>query len=117
MENALQNIILQEMETLDGILIATSSMPDNLDTAFNRRFLYRVWFGQPDAKARQAIWHSMMPELSEADTSALSQEYALNGGQIENVVRQATIDAILYGQSASLDTLKRYCLQKLRCWD
>lgn len=57
------------------------------------------------------------PELSEADTSALSQEYALNGGQIENVVRQATIDAILYGQSASLDTLKRYCLQKLRCWD
>ena len=117
MENALQNIILQEMETFDGILIATSSMTDNLDTAFNRRFLYRVWFGQPDARARQAIWHSMMPELSEADTSALSQEYALNGGQIENVVRQATIDAILYGQSVSLDTLKGYCLQKLRHWD
>ena len=31
MENAMQNIILQEMEDLDGILIATTNLTSNLD--------------------------------------------------------------------------------------
>jgi len=33
-ENAIQNIILEEMETFQGILIATTNQTDNLDTAF-----------------------------------------------------------------------------------
>ncbi|MCQ2798259.1 MAG: ATP-binding protein, partial [Bacilli bacterium] len=44
MENALQNIILQEMETLDGIMIATTNLTNNLDSAFERRFLYKIEF-------------------------------------------------------------------------
>ena len=39
MENSIQNIILQEMEKLDGILIATTNLTTNLDKAFERRFL------------------------------------------------------------------------------
>ena len=38
-ENAIQNIILEEMENLDGILIATTNLADNLDGAFERRFV------------------------------------------------------------------------------
>ena len=49
MENTIQNIILQEMESLDGILIATTNLADNLDTAFERRFLYKIRFDKPDA--------------------------------------------------------------------
>ena len=41
-ENAIQNIILEEMENLDGILIATTNLADNLDGAFERRFLFNL---------------------------------------------------------------------------
>lgn len=44
LNNALQNIILQEMEDLEGILIATTNMTKSFDAAFERRFLYKVLF-------------------------------------------------------------------------
>ena len=47
MDNAMQNIILQEIENLDGILIATTNLTSNLDRAFERRFLYKVEFHKP----------------------------------------------------------------------
>jgi len=43
-ENSIQNIILQEMEDLEGILIATTNLSENLDKAFERRFLYKINF-------------------------------------------------------------------------
>ena len=55
MENTIQNIILQEMETLDGIMIATTNLQQNLDTAFERRFLYKIKFEKPDAAVRTKI--------------------------------------------------------------
>ena len=42
MENSIQNIILQEMESLEGIMIATTNLVQNMDSAFERRFLYKV---------------------------------------------------------------------------
>ena len=42
MENSIQNIILQEMEQLDGIMIATTNLTQNLDKAFDRRFIYKI---------------------------------------------------------------------------
>ena len=42
MENSIQNIILQEMENLNGIMIATTNLTENLDSAFERRFLYKI---------------------------------------------------------------------------
>ena len=42
MLNSLQNIILQEMETIDGIMICTTNLHTNLDSAFERRFIYKV---------------------------------------------------------------------------
>jgi len=41
-ENTIQNIILQEMENLCGILIATTNLSQNMDSAFERRFLYKI---------------------------------------------------------------------------
>lgn len=63
MENALQNIILQEIETLEGILIATTNLTANMDKAFERRFLYKVEFNVPTTEAKCAIWKSMIPSL------------------------------------------------------
>ncbi len=116
MENSIQNIILQEMETLDGIMIATTNLADNLDTAFERRFLYKIKFDKPDATVRAKIWQTMVPELSETDSIALAESYELSGGQIENVARKYAINSILHGDSADqLHVLRDYCNSERLC--
>ena len=110
MENSIQNIILQEMENLDGILIATTNLTQNLDPAFERRFLYKISFERPDSSVREKIWHTMLPSLSPAECTALASAYDLSGGQMENVARKFSINAILYGSEKSpMDILHAYC--------
>ncbi len=110
MENTIQNIILQEMETLDGIMIATTNLANNLDSAFERRFLYKIKFDSPDSTVRKKLWQTMIPDLSEADSISLANSYELSGGQIENVARKYAINSILYGNQAEpLATLRDYC--------
>ena len=110
MENTIQNIILQEMENLNGIMIATTNLAGNLDSAFERRFLYKVKFENPDASVRSRIWQEMIPALSEKDATTLAKAFELSGGQIENVARKNTINCILHGESRDrLSTLMDYC--------
>ena len=110
MANSIQNIILQEMETLDGILIATTNLAQNMDKAFERRFLYKIKFTKPTIEARMSIWREMIPALSEADIHALAMKYDFSGGQIENIARHYAIDNILHGSSSNvLETLSIHC--------
>ena len=109
MENAIQNIILEEMEKLDGILIATTNLTSNMDTAFERRFLYKVEFKNPELEARVRIWQSMLPELSEEDVRTLAEAYDFSGGQIENIARKEIINNILHDTPATLEQLRSYC--------
>ena len=110
MENSIQNIILQEMETLDGIMIATTNLAQNMDKAFERRFLYKIKFEKPTLEARMSIWHTMIPSLNEADARVLASKYDFSGGQIENIARHYTIGQILHGDSSNIvDELSGYC--------
>ena len=110
MENSIQNIILQEMENLDGILIATTNLVQNMDKAFERRFLYKIKFEKPTIEARINIWHEMIPALSESDTQKLASKYDFSGGQIENIARHYAINNILYGsQINTIETLISHC--------
>ena len=109
MENSLQNIILQEMENLDGIMIATTNLEQNLDAAFERRFLYKVRFEKPELPQRQAIWHSMLPHLESQFIEPLAAKYDFSGGQIENISRKLEIDSILYGSENSIHKLEQFC--------
>ena len=110
MENTLQNIILQEMEALDGIMIATTNLTENLDSAFERRFLYKILFEKPDAAVRQKIWQQMIPELNANNAAVLAGSFDFSGGQIENIARKHAINSILYGQGTEvLPVLENYC--------
>ena len=110
MENSLQNIILQEMESLDGIMIATTNLQQNLDRAFERRFLYKIKFEKPTVEARARIWHEMIPDLSDMDVQMLAAKYDFSGGQIENIARHYNIDCILHGNDCdTLALLIRHC--------
>jgi hypothetical protein len=108
-ENAIQNIILQEMENLSGILIATTNLTQNMDKAFERRFLYKIEFTKPCLSARQSIWQSMMPSLPADEVEALASRFDLSGGQIENIARKAEVDTIINGNGQSMDLLMKYC--------
>jgi DNA replication protein DnaC len=110
MENSLQNIILQEMEQLDGIMIATTNLQQNMDKAFERRFLYKIKFEKPTEEVRASIWHSMIPSLNELEVHKLASKYDFSGGQIENVARRHAIDSILHDQTGDiLSTLFLHC--------
>ena len=112
MENSIQNIILQEMEDLDGILIATTNLTSNLDKAFERRFLYKIRFDKPSAEARGCIWRSMLPELSETETLLLAADFDFSGGQIENIVRKKTVKALISGQEPTFEDIREYCSEE-----
>lgn len=110
LENNIQNIILQEIEQLDGILIATTNLAENMDKAFERRFLYKVKFEKPDLQCRLQIWQTMIPSLNDADASFLAARYDFSGGEIENIARHYTIQSILHGKPANMvKSLVGYC--------
>lgn len=97
MENSIQNIILQEMESLEGIMIATTNLTANLDKAFERRFLYKIRYDKPTTEARAKIWQIMLPALTDGDAATLAGMFDLSGGEIENIARKQLVNSILSG--------------------
>lgn len=113
MENSIQNIILQEMESLEGIMIATTNLVQNMDAAFERRFLYKVKFEKPELAQRTKIWQSMMPRLSAESAGKLASSFDFSGGQIENITRKCDIESILYGDDYVTDEkIEQYCREE-----
>ena len=113
MANTMQNIILQEMENLEGILIATTNLTSNLDGAFDRRFLYKVEFQKPTAEESRHIWQAMLPTLSEDNARTLASKYDFSGGQIENIARKQVVSNILYDTEAlDLSLIRSACEQE-----
>jgi AAA+ superfamily predicted ATPase len=108
-ENAIQNIILEEMEKLEGILIATTNLNQNLDAAFERRFLFKIKFEKPSVEIKQKIWQSKMDWLSEADVIQLAANYSFSGGEIDNVVRKATMEEVINGVKPNMQQLISFC--------
>ncbi len=107
--NAMQNIILEEMENLDGILIATTNLTGNLDSAFERRFLHKVEFGRPTADAKMQIWHCKLPVLTQAEARQLADEFDFSGGEIDNIARKAIVDEVVTGAKPTLAVLQSLC--------
>ena len=101
-DNRLLNIILQEMETFDGIMFATTNRLGAFDSALHRRFLYKIELHLPDFETRKKIFRDKLPELSEFEIEWMSKKYNLSGGQIENISKKNIIDEVLHGSG--------YCL-------
>ena len=116
MENAMQNIILQEMENLEGIMVATTNLTGSLDAAFERRFLFKIEFEKPTPNESRHIWKSMLPELTEEQARGLAEKFQFSGGQIENIARKQTIDAILSDDDTlSIDAIEEACRHETLC--
>lgn len=112
MDNAMQNIILQEMENLEGILIATTNLTGVLDPAFDRRFLFKIEFHKPELEVRKALWESMNKELNGDSSLMLAKEFNFTGGQIENVVRKTKIEFVMTGEYPSYERIREFCQEE-----
>ena len=111
-ENSIQNILLEELENFEGIFFATTNMAQNLDSAFDRRFLYKIEFTKPELKQRISIWESKLPNLPMDSYPKLASEFEFSGGQIDNIVRKCEINQVLYDTIPSFETIESYCISE-----
>jgi len=113
MYNAITDIVLNEMEKLDGIMIATTNLAGNMmdekDNAMERRFLFKIRFNTPEAGVRAKIWKSKLKDLSDEDAATLAGKYSFSGGNIENIARKSAVEYVLSGKRPGLETLIKYC--------
>ena len=108
-ENSIQNIILEEMENLEGILIATTNLTENLDPAFERRFLFKIHFENPSVEAMMAIWKNKMKWMSSTQAEDLAINYNFSGGEIDNIVRKAEMKEIISGKRPTFSDIVEMC--------
>ena len=101
MLNSVQNMLLQELEDFSGICFATTNMLMNLDSAFDRRILYKLKFEKPDKSTRLAILKQNFNEVNEDLLIKTSNDYSLTGGQIDNVKKRCLTEQLLFGTETS----------------
>ena len=104
-----QNIILEELENLRGIFIATTNLVENMDSAFERRFLFKIKFENPSTETKAAIWTSKLPWLGEETASEFAAQYDLSGGQIDNIVRKIAMNEIITGTRPKTAEIHEMC--------
>lgn len=94
MHNQMQNIFLEQIERFSGVIIATTNFLESLDSAFSRRFDYKIEFKKPDFKDRLKIWEKFLPKKAlfekDFDINILSN-YELSGAQILIVVKNTAL--------------------------
>ena len=110
MENAIQNIILQEMEQFEGIMICTTNLTTCMDKAFDRRFLFKIEFERPTNEARKQIWQSLLVGLNDEQATELADKFDFSGGQIQNISRKQIIHSIFEGsEEIDYEQVKKDC--------
>lgn len=98
MHNQMQNIFLEQIEKFDGVIIATTNFLESLDTAFSRRFEYKIEFKKPDYKDRVEIWQRALPKNASFDDEFSIENvanYELSGAQIIMVVKNTALKAAI----------------------
>ncbi|MBI9030565.1 AAA family ATPase [bacterium] len=123
MLNSMQNLFLESFENLDGFLIATTNLVDNLDEAFSRRFHLKLELPFPTANERLELWKSKLPNIipgyEDLDLIYLANNYSITGGQIDVIIKNACTQAaakevVLLTQA----DLEKYCtLEKNSAFD
>jgi AAA+ superfamily predicted ATPase len=102
-------VLLQLVESYDGVVVLTTNLKHNIDRAFERRIMFKLVFPLPEAPERERLWRLLLPEdvvpTSEAvDYEALA-ELEISGGEIKNAVMHAAYAAARQGKLLDNKTL------------
>ena len=108
-ENAIQNIILEELENLQGIFIATTNLATNMDSAFERRFLFKIKFENPSVESKTSIWMNKLSWLNKDQATLFAKDYDFSGGQIDNIVRKVAMNEVITGERPAISEINDMC--------
>ena len=111
-ENAIQNILLEELEKFEGILIATTNLAGNLDAAYERRFLFKLKFNIPAVEVKSKIWKTKLSWINDDFIQKLASEFSFSGGEIDNVVRKIIMQEVLLGVKPESNEIYSLCLNE-----
>jgi len=103
------NYLLQRVETYEGVIILTSNLSKNIDTAFLRRLHFSIEFPFPDEHHRLQIWRRMFPSQApvsdDVDFEFLARKFKMAGGNIKNVALSAAFRAAEDGGEIRMEHL------------
>jgi SpoVK/Ycf46/Vps4 family AAA+-type ATPase len=96
--NTTVSVLLQELESYNGVVIFATNLAANFDPAFERRIRTHVLFEMPGEAERAQIWRvqlhpSRTPLAGDVDFHALARRYEVSGGDIRNAVLKAALSA------------------------
>jgi SpoVK/Ycf46/Vps4 family AAA+-type ATPase len=96
--NTTVSVLLQELESYNGVVIFATNLAANFDPAFERRIRTHVLFEMPGEAEREKIWRvqlhpSRTPVAPDVDFQALATRYEVSGGDIRNAVLKAALAA------------------------
>ncbi|OBV30114.1 hypothetical protein BKN38_00570 [Helicobacter sp. CLO-3] len=119
MHNQMQNIFLEQIERFNGVLIATTNLVETIDSAFSRRFDYKIEFKRPNAAQRELLWLKYLPQSAtyepKLDIKKLAKElssFDLSGAQIALVIKNtaykvATLGNPIFKKEDFVSAIKR----------
>jgi DNA polymerase III delta prime subunit len=84
--------LLQRIEDYNGLIILATNLKPNIDLAFIRRFQSIIYFRAPNSEQREKLWENALRRLSvpnEVDIPAISANYEISGGAINNIIQFA----------------------------
>jgi hypothetical protein len=97
------NYLLQRLESYQGIVVVTTNLGDNIDTAFQRRMDVVVPFFPPQPDERRRILELHLPPDHTVDPDFLERVTAacqMTGGQLRNAALHAALLALEGGLEA-----------------
>lgn len=109
--NTMQNIFLESLENFDGILIATTNLQNNLDKAFDRRFLVKMNFQLPSKQKRLEISASKITDIPLIMHEIIS-EFEFSGGQLDNISKKIKMFEMLDGEKVNIETVRTICSEE-----
>ncbi len=112
MNNSVKNIFLEEMERFEGILFATTNLTENLDLAFERRFLFKVFFEKPDSQSSAKIWKLYFPALNISECSTLAKKFNFSPGEISNIYARYEIEKILGNRLSKIKLIEQLAAEE-----
>ena len=114
------NVLLSQMENYPGVVILATNLARVMDRALDRRIDIAVEFPIPDAALRRKIYERLVPKEAPlakgVNFEVLATKYAMSGGSILNVVRQAMRNALRRGKRhrITMDDFTRAAERELR---
>ena len=80
-----------------------------MDTAFERRFLFKIEFHKPIVSVKAKIWESKLTNMNPDDYELLAGSFDFTGGQIENIVRKSEMHEVMNGVSVNINDIIGFC--------